>query len=52
MALADVYDILISKKPYKKALPPETALQIIQEGSGVQFDPALVDVVTGAVRHF
>ena len=42
MALADVYDALISKRVYKDPLPPEQARAIILEGSGTQFDPALV----------
>ena len=52
MAFVDVYDALISERPYKKAFSPEQAVQIIKEGSGVQFDPALVDVFTSAVRRF
>ena len=44
MALVDVYDALISERPYKKAFSPEQAIEIIKEGSGIQFDPALVDV--------
>jgi putative two-component system response regulator len=52
MALVDVYDALISERPYKKAFPPEQALQIIVEGSGIQFDPALVKVFTSAAEHF
>lgn len=41
MALADVYDALISKRVYKDALPQEEAAGILREGSGTQFDPAL-----------
>ena len=44
MAIADVYDALISERPYKKAFTAEEAARIIIEGSGTQFDPALVDV--------
>ncbi|MDR1059116.1 MAG: response regulator [Treponema sp.] len=44
MALADVYDALVSERPYKKAFSHTEAVKIIQEGSGSQFDPALVDV--------
>jgi putative two-component system response regulator len=44
MAVADVYDALISVRPYKKAFSHEEAVRIIGEGSGTQFDPALVDV--------
>jgi putative two-component system response regulator len=52
MALVDVYDALISERPYKKALPPEQAMEIIKEGRGLQFDPALVDVFVSAAQRF
>ena len=52
MALVDVYDALISERPYKKAFPPDQAIQIIKDGSGVQFDPALVGVFTRAALRF
>ena len=42
MALADVYDALISERVYKKAFSVEKAKEIILDGSGTQFDPALV----------
>jgi putative two-component system response regulator len=44
MALADVYDALVSDRPYKKAFPHEEAVKIITESSGSHFDPAIVDV--------
>ena len=44
MAIADVYDALISERCYKKALPKDEALAIIKEESGTHFDPKLVDV--------
>jgi putative two-component system response regulator len=44
MAIADVYDALISERPYKKAFPHEEAVRIIEEGKGTYFDPNLVDV--------
>ena len=43
MAVADVFDALTSKRVYKPAFPPEKALQIIEEGSGTQFDPKCVE---------
>jgi len=52
LALVDVYDALISERPYKKPFPPDQALQIIKQGSGIHFDPALVEVFTAAVRYF
>ncbi|HBD07356.1 MAG TPA: hypothetical protein DCZ69_03765, partial [Syntrophobacteraceae bacterium] len=43
MAVADVYDALISKRVYKPPMPHEKAIQIIVEGSGSHFDPDVVD---------
>jgi len=43
MALADVYDALISKRVYKPPFPHEKAVQTIVEGKGIHFDPDLVD---------
>ena len=43
MALADVYDALISRRPYKPPMSHETATAIIVEGRGSHFDPAVVD---------
>ena len=44
MAIPDVYDALISHRPYKKALAHKDALKIIIDGKGTQFDPVLVDL--------
>jgi len=44
MAIVDVYDALTSERPYKKAFDFETAVNIIMEGRGTQFDPHIVDV--------
>ena len=41
MALADVYDALVSERVYKKAFSKEKARQIIEEGRDTQFDPEL-----------
>ena len=43
MAIADVYDALISRRVYKDPMPHEQAIQIIQAGRGQHFDPDLVD---------
>ena len=42
MAVADVFDALVSQRSYKKAFSIETALDIIREGSGSHFDPQIV----------
>ncbi len=43
VAVADVFDALTSKRPYKPAFSLERSLRIIREGSGTQFDANVVD---------
>ncbi|MGR3319648.1 MAG: HD domain-containing phosphohydrolase [Candidatus Anammoxibacter sp.] len=43
IALADVFDALTTKRPYKEAFPVEKATKIIREGRGTHFDPAVMD---------
>jgi len=43
MAVADVYDALISRRVYKEGMPHDNAVQIIVEGKGIHFDPDMVD---------
>ncbi|MDR0554259.1 MAG: response regulator [Treponema sp.] len=52
MALVDVYDALISERPYKKAFSTEQAIKIITEAGGTQFDPALIAVFNSAAKRF
>ncbi|MCR4739024.1 MAG: response regulator [Lachnospiraceae bacterium] len=42
LAVADVYDALISKRSYKQPITHEQAYNIISQGAGVQFDPQVV----------
>lgn len=44
MAVADVYDALVTVRPYKDAIPHREAVKIIRESSGSHFDPNIVDV--------
>jgi putative two-component system response regulator len=44
MAVADVYDALISERPYKKAFTHEEACKIIEDDAEQHFDPVLVSV--------
>ncbi|MCL2187677.1 MAG: response regulator [Defluviitaleaceae bacterium] len=44
MAIIDVYDALVSERPYKKAYTHEHAMQIIKENRGTHFDPLITDV--------
>ncbi len=48
MAVADVYDALVSKRVYKEKMSFEKADTIIREGMGSQFDPALEPVYLAA----
>lgn len=43
VALADVYDALRSKRPYKDPWPHEKAMELIKSESGKHFDPVIVD---------
>ncbi|RYF59313.1 MAG: two-component system response regulator, partial [Comamonadaceae bacterium] len=45
VAVADVFDALTSRRPYKHAWPVDEALAHIRAQSGLHFDPALVDVL-------
>ena len=45
MAVADVFDALVSKRPYKEGYPVEKALDIIREESGTHFDPFVVEAM-------
>ncbi len=54
MAVADVFDALVSKRSYKEGFPIEKALDIIREGVGTHFDPLVAQAFLDAedeVRH-
>ncbi len=44
MAIADVFDALVSKRCYKSAMPVEEAFAEIERSTGTHFDPQLVSV--------
>lgn len=44
VAIADVFDALISKRPYKKTFSLETAINIIKKERGQHFDPDMLDI--------
>ena len=52
MAVADVYDALISARPYKKPMSHETAVSFIHEGSGKHFDPQIVRAMDATLPQF
>lgn len=52
MALADVYDALISKRVYKEAMSHEQATAIIHAGRSSHFDPDIVDTFLAQQAQF
>jgi HD-GYP domain-containing protein (c-di-GMP phosphodiesterase class II) len=50
IAVADVYQALISTRPYRKAFSQSKAVKIIKENSGSQFDPKIVDIFLTMVK--
>lgn len=52
MAVADVYDALISRRVYKPPFPHAQAVKLITEGAGRHFDPVLVQVFLDVEDEF
>ena len=52
MALADVYDALISKRVYKPAFDHAKAKSILLEGRGSHFDPDVIDAFLAVEAGF
>ena len=52
VALADVYDALVSKRVYKEAAPHEIARAIILADSGKQFDPLVIQAFLRSEDQF
>jgi HD-GYP domain-containing protein (c-di-GMP phosphodiesterase class II)/HAMP domain-containing protein len=50
MAVADVYDALISDRPYRSGMPLERVVSIIQEESGRHFDPDVVNALLRGIQ--
>jgi putative two-component system response regulator len=51
VAVADVFDALTQKRPYKEAWPIEAAIDEIDRQRGRQFDPTLVDAFLRVIQH-
>jgi len=51
LTVADVYDALSSDRPYRKAMSPFEAKEIVEKGSGSDFDPIVVDAFVQAFRR-
>ena len=52
MAIADVFDALISRRSYKAPIPPAVARETMAAGRGRQFDPDLLDVFLESFDEF
>jgi len=52
MAIVDVYDALVSERPYKKPFTADEAMKIIIDSAGEMFDPIIVDVLNGIKEQF
>ena len=52
MAIADVYDALISVRPYKKSFTADESAKIIIDGAGTHFDPALTETFKKVKNDF
>ncbi|MNG34967.1 hypothetical protein D3C84_1215930 [compost metagenome] len=52
MAVADVYDALISRRVYKAGMPHEQAVQIIRQGRASHFDPDVCDAFLANAEQF
>lgn len=52
MAVADVYDALISRRIYKEGMSHEKAVEIILQGKGSHFDPDMVDAFAELQEEF
>ena len=52
MALADIYDALISSRPYKQPMSPSEAAEEIIRASGTTFDPALIEIFKTVTDEF
>ena len=51
LAVADAYDTLTSDRPYRRAVTPFEAKELIVSGAGASFDPAVVDAFVDAFEH-
>ena len=50
-AVADVFDALLSDRPYRPGLPIEDAVKVMEQGRGTHFDPQVVDALLGNLEE-
>jgi len=49
--VADVHDAITSNRAYRSAMPPEQVMEIMQRGSGTQFEPGVTEVFLSLLRQ-
>ena len=52
VAIADVFDALTTRRPYKEPWPLEKTSAFLRENAGKHFDPAVVDIFTAHIEQF
>ena len=52
MAIVDVYDALVSRRPYKDPLSHEESMKIIFDSAGTHFDPGLIEICKSVFGKF
>ena len=52
MAIADVFDALVSKRCYKEPIPFDEAIELMKKESGTHFDPRLLEVFINNKEKF
>lgn len=52
VAIADVFDALTTRRPYKEPWPLEKTSAFLREHAGKHFDPAVVDIFTAHIEQF
>jgi len=51
LAVADMYEALTADRPYRPAMPEETALRILEQERGVGLDPDCLDALIAALER-
>lgn len=52
MAIADVYDALVSRRVYKESMPAKEAFKVIVDSAGTHFDPNIIKIITPLEDEF
>lgn len=52
ISVADSFDAMVSDRPYRKAMPFEKALKILEKEKGRQFDPNIVDIFLNIINKY